>query len=180
MSDLLFQFFDCDNHYYEATDAFTRHLAPGFAKRTMQWAQIGGKTRLLVGGKINRFIPNPTFDPVARPGAMDEYFRGRNPRKVSTIELFGELEPIRPEYRDRDARLARRPATSRTWRISATPRTSAGRSCATTAWLWPPGSPDIRAPHPQRVRFRTWRAEAFSQLPGSNRVDLPRFVPRNL
>jgi len=101
-----FQFFDCDNHYYEATDAFTRHLEPGYGKRTMQWAQVDGKTRLLVAGKINRFIPNPTFDPVAKPGAMDEYFRGRNPKRASTRELFGELEPIRAEYRDRDARLA--------------------------------------------------------------------------
>jgi predicted TIM-barrel fold metal-dependent hydrolase len=106
MTTLPFRFFDCDNHYYEATDAFTRHLERGWAKRTMQWAQIDGRTRLLVGGKINRFIPNPTFDPVAKPGAMDEYFRGRNPKNASTIELFGELEPIRPEYRDRDARLA--------------------------------------------------------------------------
>ena len=103
---LPFQFFDCDNHYYEATDAFTRYLERGWAKRTMQWAQIDGRTRLLVGGRVNRFIPNPTFDPVAKPGAMDEYFRGRNPKQASTLELFGELEPIRPEYRDRDARLA--------------------------------------------------------------------------
>ncbi len=101
-----FPLFDCDNHYYEALDAFTRHIEPEYRKRAMQWAQIDGRTRLLVGGKINRFIPNPTFDPVARPGAMDEYFRGRNPKKASTRELFGELEPIRAEYRDRDARLA--------------------------------------------------------------------------
>ena len=101
-----FRFFDCDNHYYEALDAFTRHLEPEYRKQTMQWAQIDGKTRLLVGGSINRFIPNPTFDPVAKPGAMDEYFRGRNPRKASARELFGELETIRAEYRDRDARLA--------------------------------------------------------------------------
>jgi predicted TIM-barrel fold metal-dependent hydrolase len=108
MTDLPFRFFDCDNHYYEATDAFTRHMEPAFAKRTMQWAQIGGKTRLLVGGKVNKFIPNPTFDPVAKPGAMDEYFRGRNPKSTDVRQLFGELEPIasRPEYRDRDARLA--------------------------------------------------------------------------
>jgi len=105
MSTPPFRFFDCDNHYYEALDAFTRHLEPGYGKRTMQWAQVEGKTRLLVAGKINRFIPNPTFDPVAKPGAMDEYFRGRNPKKASTLELFGELEPIRAEYRDRDARL---------------------------------------------------------------------------
>jgi len=106
MTDLDFQIFDCDNHFYEATDAFTRHLDPAFAKRAMQWANIDGKTRLLVGGKICRFIPNPTFDPVSKPGQLDEYFRGRNPRGQGTAELFGELDPISPAYRDRDARLA--------------------------------------------------------------------------
>ena len=35
------------------------------AKRCMQWADVDGKKRLLVGGKINKFIPNPTFDPIA-------------------------------------------------------------------------------------------------------------------
>jgi predicted TIM-barrel fold metal-dependent hydrolase len=101
-----FDLFDCDNHYYEATDAFIRHVEPGFEKRTMQWGVVDGKTRLLVGGKINRFIPNPTFDPVSKPGALDEYFRGRNPKGQGTAELFGSLEPISPAYRDRDARLA--------------------------------------------------------------------------
>ena len=72
--------FDADNHYYEATDAFTRYLDKGMARRTMQWAEIDGRQRLLVAGSINRFIPNPTFDPVAKPGSLDEYFRGRNPR----------------------------------------------------------------------------------------------------
>jgi predicted TIM-barrel fold metal-dependent hydrolase len=109
VSNLDFQFFDCDNHYYEALDAFSRHIEPQFAKRAMQWSEINGKTRLLVGERVNRFIPNPTFDPVSKPGALDEYFRGRNPKGEDTRELFGELEPIssRPEYRDRDARLRR-------------------------------------------------------------------------
>jgi hypothetical protein len=157
MSDLPFQFFDCDNHYYEATDAFTRHLAPGFAKRTMQWAQIGGKTRLLVGGKINR-IPNPTFDPVAKPGAMDEYFRGRNPRKASTIELFGELEPIRAEYRDRDARLARMDQQG---------------MAGATAWLWPPGSPDIRALIPSESDSGHGAPRPFHNYQGVTRLIYP-------
>ncbi len=104
--DIDFGLFDCDNHFYEATDAFTRHVERGFEKRTMQWGVVDGKTRLLVGGKINRFIPNPTFDPVSKPGALDEYFRGRNPKGQGTAELFGQLEPISPAYRDRDARLA--------------------------------------------------------------------------
>ena len=98
--------FDADNHYYEATDAFTRFIEPKMAKRAMQWAEINGRQRLLVGGKINRFIPNPTFDPVAKPGSLDEYFRGKNPNAQDIRALFGDLEPIRPEYRDRDARLS--------------------------------------------------------------------------
>jgi predicted TIM-barrel fold metal-dependent hydrolase len=106
MTQLDFLAVDADQHYYEATDAFTRHIEPEFAKRAMQWATINGKQRLLVGGRINRFIPNPTFDPVAKPGSLDEYFRGRNPKGSSVADLFGDLEPIRPEYRDRDARLS--------------------------------------------------------------------------
>ena len=49
-TELPFRFFDCDNHYYEAVDAFTRHLEPAYRKRGMQWAQVDGKPRLLVGG----------------------------------------------------------------------------------------------------------------------------------
>ena len=98
--------FDADNHYYEAPDAYTRHIDPKMAKRAMQWAEIGGKQRLLVGGRVNRFIPNPLFDPVAKPGSLDEYFRGRNPDAQDMRALFGDLEPIRAEYRDRDARVA--------------------------------------------------------------------------
>ena len=105
-TEFRFTFFDCDNHYYEALDAFTRHIEPQYKKRAIQWAKLDGKQRLLVGGRVNRFIPNPTFDPVGKPGALDEYFRGRNPRGADLNALFGDLEPIPPEYRDRDARLA--------------------------------------------------------------------------
>jgi predicted TIM-barrel fold metal-dependent hydrolase len=101
-----FAAFDADNHYYEATDAFTRHLDPRFRKRGIQWAEIDGRQRLLVGGSICRFIPNPTFDPIARPGSLDLYFRGKSPSN-DIREAFGDLERMadRPEYRDRDARL---------------------------------------------------------------------------
>jgi predicted TIM-barrel fold metal-dependent hydrolase len=106
MAALDFQMFDADNHYYEATDAFTRHLDPQLRRRAIQWATLDGKQRLMVAGKINRFIPNPTFDPVAKPGVLDDYFRGKTAGD-DIRAAFGELEPIRPEYRDRDARLAR-------------------------------------------------------------------------
>jgi len=106
MQELDFRAFDADNHYYEAEDAFTRHIDPKLARRAVQWADVNGRRTLLVGGKVNRFIPNPTFDPVAKPGCLDEYFRGRNPEGKSIREIFGELEPINPAYRNRDARLA--------------------------------------------------------------------------
>ncbi len=106
MADLGFRAFDADHHYYEAEDAFIRHVDRRMQKRCMQWALIDGKKRLLVGGKLNRFIPNPTFDPVARPGILDQFFRGRNPEAKDVRTLFGELDPIDPAYRDRDARIA--------------------------------------------------------------------------
>ena len=108
MEHLDFLAFDADNHYYEAEDAFIRHVPKDMQKRCMQWAHIGGKKRLLVGGAINRFIPNPTFDPVSKPGALQDYFRGNNKDGIDLKTMFGELDPIseRPEYRDRDARLA--------------------------------------------------------------------------
>jgi predicted TIM-barrel fold metal-dependent hydrolase len=108
MHDLGFRPFDADNHYYEAEDAFTRHIDPGMAKRCMQWAEINGRRRLLVGGRVNKFIPNPTFDPIAKPGSLEDYFRGRNEDGIDLKTMFGDLEPIadHPGYRERDARLA--------------------------------------------------------------------------
>ena len=105
MSELDFLAFDADHHYYEAEDAFIRHVDRRMQARCMEWAEIAGRKRLLVGGRINRFIPNPTFDPVARPGCLDEFFRGRNPEGKNMRELFGRLESIDPSYRDRDARI---------------------------------------------------------------------------
>jgi predicted TIM-barrel fold metal-dependent hydrolase len=103
MGTVDFAAFDADNHYYEATDAFTRHLPKG-REKLVTWATIGGKQRMVVDNKVFRFIPNPTFDPVARPGCLDEYFRGKQAGD-SIRDAFGELEPISPAYRDPAARI---------------------------------------------------------------------------
>ena len=104
MDDLGYVPFDCDNHYYEAEDAFTRHLDPKLGDRVIQWCQIGKRKYHVIGGKVNHAVVNPTFDPVSPAGAMSEYFRG-NASGKSPTEYLGRPEPIRPEYRDRDARL---------------------------------------------------------------------------
>jgi predicted TIM-barrel fold metal-dependent hydrolase len=94
---------DADNHYYEPLDAFTRHLDKKFAERGVQVVQQGKRVKLLVGGKVNRFIPNPTFDPIVVPGCLDPLFRGQIPEGVDPRTLM-QVEPLRPEYRDRDQR----------------------------------------------------------------------------
>ena len=104
MSNLDYKVFDADNHYYEAEDAFIRHVDSKMQKRCMQWAEVNGRRRLLVGGRINRFIPNPTFDPIARPGCLDDYFRGKV-AKADMREAFGELDPIPDSYRNPKARI---------------------------------------------------------------------------
>ncbi len=102
--ELDFQAFDADNHYYEALDAFTRHQDPRLAPRCVQWAEIDGRQYHVVGGRVSRAVVNPTFDPVAKAGALHDYFRG-NPDARSPLEFLRDREPIRPEYRDRDARV---------------------------------------------------------------------------
>jgi predicted TIM-barrel fold metal-dependent hydrolase len=105
MTDLDFQIFDTDNHFYEATDAFTRHMDPKMAPRAMQWTELDGKPTLLVGGKVNHFFASPTCDPIWKAGSLREIMRGNNPKKLDFLEVAMEYEPAKPDYKNRDARL---------------------------------------------------------------------------
>jgi predicted TIM-barrel fold metal-dependent hydrolase len=96
---------DADNHYYESLDAFTRHLDPKYAWRGVRPVQDGKHVQVLIGGQVNRFVPNPTFDPIIVPGCLDRLFRGQIPEGVDPRSLM-QVEPLRTEYRDRDARVA--------------------------------------------------------------------------
>ena len=96
--------FDCDNHYYEALDAFTRHLDPKLGPRCVQWAEINGRKYHVIGGVVSHAVVNPTFNPIAKAGAMHEYFRG-NPHGKSPLEFLRAREPIPDAYRNHDARL---------------------------------------------------------------------------
>ena len=99
--------FDADNHFYEAHDAFIRHVPRRMQRRCVEWVELdGGRKYQVVGGKLDR-SGNPTFNPISKPGVLREYFSG-NPRGVTSAELIrSSLEPMPPEYMDRDARIAR-------------------------------------------------------------------------
>jgi predicted TIM-barrel fold metal-dependent hydrolase len=95
---------DADNHYYEALDAFTRHLPKEFKRRGVRPVQSGKRVELLINDRVNRFIPNPTFDPIIVAGCLDSFFRGQTPDGADRSKLM-RVEPLRIEYRDRDARV---------------------------------------------------------------------------
>jgi predicted TIM-barrel fold metal-dependent hydrolase len=99
-----FPIFDADNHMYETRDALTKHLPKEYAK-AIQYVEVEGRTKIVVRGQISEYIPNPTFDVVAAPGAQEEYYRNGNPEGKSYRELVGD--PIRclPAFREPGPRL---------------------------------------------------------------------------
>ena len=105
MSSIDYQPFDADNHYYEALDAFTRHLDPKLGPRTVQWCEIEGKSYHVVGGRVSHAVANPSFNPIAKPGALYDYLRGNQGGK-SPIELLRAREPIPAHYHEPGARVS--------------------------------------------------------------------------
>lgn len=102
--------FDADNHYYEAEDAFTRH-GDAAVKGYVRWVSNGHRRYIMFGPRMATSLPNPTFDPIAKPGVFHdrliELESGNGNRALSRAakQRYGELEPIAPAYRDRDVRL---------------------------------------------------------------------------
>ena len=96
--------FDGDNHFYETKDAFTRHLPDRF-KPAIRYVEVDGRTKIAIRGEISEYIPNPTFDVVARPGAQEEYFRIGNPEGKSYRELIGEPMRAIPAFREPGPRM---------------------------------------------------------------------------
>jgi predicted TIM-barrel fold metal-dependent hydrolase len=101
---LPYPLFDADNHLYETPDALTRHLPKAY-RNLIKYVQVDGRTKIAVRGQISDYIPNPTFDVVARPGAMEEYFRHGNPEGKSRREVFGEPMRSIPAFREPAPRL---------------------------------------------------------------------------
>jgi predicted TIM-barrel fold metal-dependent hydrolase len=99
-----FAVFDADNHLYEAEDAFTRHL-PTTHRGLFRFVDIGGRKKLIVRNTITEFIPNPTFEVVARPGAHMAFYAGKNPEGRTIRELTGKPMACIPAFREPAARL---------------------------------------------------------------------------
>ena len=100
-----FPVFDGDNHLYETRDALTKFLPPEY-RSAIRYVEVDGRTKIATMGQISDYIPNPTFDKVAAPGAQEDYFRHGNPEGKSHREILGK--PIRSTdaFREPGPRLA--------------------------------------------------------------------------
>jgi predicted TIM-barrel fold metal-dependent hydrolase len=99
-----FPVFDADNHLYETEDALMRHL-PAAQRKLFRFADIDGRKKLVVNGVVTDFIPNPTFEVIARPGAHMDFFSGNNPEGRTLREMTGEPMRCVPAFREPGARL---------------------------------------------------------------------------
>jgi predicted TIM-barrel fold metal-dependent hydrolase len=99
-----FPVFDADNHMYETREALTKHLPPG-AEGVVDFVDVHGRTKIVVRGQISNYIPNPTFDVVAAPGAQEDYFKHGNPEGKSYREIMGKPIHSTPAFREPAPRL---------------------------------------------------------------------------
>ena len=99
-----FPVFDSDNHLYETQEAFTRYL-PKQHQGAITYVEVDGRTKIAINGLISEYIPNPTFEVVAPPGAQEQYYREGNPEGKSLREIFGTPMKCPDWARTADARL---------------------------------------------------------------------------
>jgi predicted TIM-barrel fold metal-dependent hydrolase len=99
-----FPVFDVDNHMYETTDAFTKFLPPDY-KGFIRYIDVEGRTKIAIRNLISDYIPNPTFEVVAAPGAQEQYFKEGNPEGKSRREIMGKAIRSIPAYHDPEPRL---------------------------------------------------------------------------
>ena len=105
MTTLPYPVYDADHHLYEPEEAFTRHLPKAFEK-DFYFVEVKGRKKMVIGGMLSEYIPNPTFEVVAAPGVHEKWYRGINTEGLTQRELSGK--PIRPpaEWRSGDGRIA--------------------------------------------------------------------------
>jgi len=97
---------DVDNHMYETTDAFTKYLPPEYAG-LVKYVQVDGRTKIALRNVISDYIPNPTFEVVARPGAQQDYFLNGNKEGKSRREILGKAMKAEDAFFAPEPRLKR-------------------------------------------------------------------------
>jgi len=100
-----FPVFDGDNHLYETREALTKFLPSEYAG-VIRYVEVDGRTKIATLGQISDYIPNPTFDVVAAPGAQEEFFSKGNPEGKTHREILGKAIRSTDAFREPGPRLA--------------------------------------------------------------------------
>jgi predicted TIM-barrel fold metal-dependent hydrolase len=146
-----YQLIDADNHYYEAEDCFTRY-GDDEVKRFVRWVSEGKRRYIMFGTSMQTMVPNPTFNPVIKPGVLHKQLKelaeggGRERSGPTNAWRSDSLEPLRPAYQDRDARLE-----------------VMDKQGLEKAWLFPTLAVGIEGLHPQRVELTYKLFHAFNR-----------------
>ena len=45
----------------------------------IEWVEVNGRRYHALGGRVNRAVTDPNFNPITPPGALVDYFRGGSP-----------------------------------------------------------------------------------------------------
>ena len=104
MTSTDYAFFDCDHHFYETRDSFTRHIDPKFRDQAVHPVrQASGEEVVMVGDRPLRFLlGHDLYDHAGAPGSLKQKLLAM--KKGGGDMEYGDL-PIAPEWRDRDERL---------------------------------------------------------------------------
>ncbi len=102
-----YRIIDCDNHYYEPDDCFTRHIEAQYRPHTV-WVKRehkDGHGIMMLGDERLSFFSVGVGDYVGPPGAMRDFFKGR---ESSEAQAQVNMHPIQiedhPAFTQRAAR----------------------------------------------------------------------------
>jgi predicted TIM-barrel fold metal-dependent hydrolase len=104
--NLNYRIIDCDSHYYEPDDCFTRHIEEKFKERTVRmhrYRSDGLATPMIEDERLS-FFSVGVSDYVGEPGSMEDFFQGKDDAQAQV-----NANPMRPEdhpeFTDRSLRL---------------------------------------------------------------------------
>ena len=103
---LNYRIIDCDNHYYEPDDCFTRHIEAPYKDRTVRMSRhrSDGLATPMIENERLSFFSVGVSDYVGEPGSMEEFFQGKDDAQAQV-----NANPMRPEehpeFTNRDLRI---------------------------------------------------------------------------
>lgn len=105
MNPLGYKLVDMDQHYYESRYCVSRHIEPAFRDRAMRTEQgTDGTETFFFDDRAYRFLPDPFAQAHFKPGSLGKLYDADASDQPGFF-IGDAMEPMRNEYRDRDARI---------------------------------------------------------------------------